>query len=90
MSEFNLSPDARQCLWRCYSLLLKLADQAEKDAAGSELDGNHEPPAVNEAQELPHHSSDTVEEGSIQSDMERKGSDITPKKRIHGKAVETP
>ncbi len=77
MSEFNLSPDARQCLWRCYSLLLKLADQAEKDAAGSELDGNYDPTAVNEAQELPHLSSDPVEEVPIQSDIERQGSEFS-------------
>ncbi|MFC1975677.1 hypothetical protein ACFLXQ_04715 [Chloroflexota bacterium] len=90
MSEFNLSPDARQCLWRCYSLLLKLADQAEKEAAGSELDSNYDPTAVNEAQELPHLSSDTVEEGPIQVDLEKQGSRVTQEAQIHGEAVETP
>jgi hypothetical protein len=30
MSELELSTDARRCLWRCYSLLLKLAEEAEK------------------------------------------------------------
>ncbi len=49
MNELNLSPDARHRLWQCYALLLRLADQAEKDAIGSKIDEGQEsaPPTVN-------------------------------------------
>ncbi len=49
MNEFNLSSDARHRLWQCYSLLLRLADQAEKDAADSKIGQGQKPaaPTVN-------------------------------------------
>jgi hypothetical protein len=35
MSQNNLSPDVRHRLWQCYSLLLSLAEEAEKEAIGN-------------------------------------------------------
>jgi hypothetical protein len=31
MNELNLSADAKRRLWQCYSLLLRLADEAKKN-----------------------------------------------------------
>ena len=31
MSELDLSPEARRRLWQCYSLLLRLAEEADED-----------------------------------------------------------
>lgn len=34
MSELKLSPEARNRLWQCYALLLRLAEEAEKKSTG--------------------------------------------------------
>lgn len=31
MEKNELSPEARHCLWRCYSLLLELAEETDDD-----------------------------------------------------------
>jgi hypothetical protein len=37
MSEPSLSPNARRCLWQCYSLLLRLAEEAGRNTTNSEV-----------------------------------------------------
>ena len=64
MSELNLSADARRRLWQCYALLLRLADEAEKNsAADSELWTGQEPAAATEANELTRLDYDNPEAG---------------------------
>jgi hypothetical protein len=71
MSELNLSNDARRCLWRCYSLLLRLAEEAERDtAADPELVKGHESAAATEANELTRPDHDTPEAWSGQMEAE--------------------
>ena len=68
MSEFNLSSDARRRLWQCYSLLLKLAEEDEKNAAtDSELCERHESATATEANELTRLDNDTPKDGPGQT-----------------------
>ena len=72
MSELNLSADARRRLWRCYSLLLRLADEAEKNsAADPELCTGHESAAATEANELTRLDHDNPEAGLRQVESEK-------------------
>ena len=67
MSELNLSADARRRLWKCYSLLLRLAEEAEKNAAtDSELCEGHESAAAAETNDLIRLDNDTSRAGSRQ------------------------
>lgn len=61
MSSFELSPDARQRLWRCYSLLLSLADEVDKKTdTNSELCESQES-TTTKANELAKLGNDTTE-----------------------------
>jgi hypothetical protein len=52
MKKLNLSPEERRRLWQCYSLLLRLADEAEENnVTDSELCEGHELLAVIEVDE---------------------------------------
>ncbi len=52
MNELNLSADAKRRLWQCYSLLLRLADKAEKNTpADPKLREGHESATTTEANE---------------------------------------
>jgi hypothetical protein len=72
VSELNLSADAKHRLWRCYSLLLRLASEAEKNTAtDSELCDGHESATVTEANELTRLDNDTPE-----SELRQAGAEV--------------
>lgn len=71
MNELNLSADARRRLWQCYSLLLRLADQVEKNtAADSPALQSTESAAATKANELTQPGNDTSEAGPRQMEAE--------------------
>ena len=72
MSELDLSSsEARRCLWQCYSVLLRLAEEDEKNtAADSEVCEGHESATATEASELTRQDNDTPETGRRQTEVE--------------------
>ena len=79
MSELNLSADARRRLWQCYSLLLRLADEAEKNsAADSELWTGHKSAAATGANKLARRDHDNPEAGLRQAESEEQAQQQAP------------
>ena len=53
MSETVLSTEARRSLWQCYSLLLRLADKAQRrTTAGPGVPASHEPAGATEPRHM--------------------------------------
>ena len=60
MSETNLSTEARRSLWQCYSLLLRLADKAQRrTTADLGVPASHEPAGATETKASPRLSTDS-------------------------------
>ena len=84
MNEPNLSTEARRRLWQCYSLLLRLADKAEKNtAADSGLDKGHESAAATRANELTRLPNDTSQAnfGQMEADKQSRREQVMPVRR---------
>jgi hypothetical protein len=72
MKELDLTVDAQRRLWQCYSLLLRLAEEAEQNtAADSELCERQESATATEANESTRHDNDTskLEPGQTKSEL---------------------
>jgi len=60
MSETILSTEARRSLWQCYSLLLRLADKAQRrTTAGPGVPASHEPAGAIEMKASPRMSTES-------------------------------
>lgn len=91
MSSFELSPDARQRLWRCYSLLLSLADEVEEDTdTDAELCIDQGVAMATEVEELTEQRSDiskveqeqTEAHGQLQQESKHIHSDSDAKRPV--------
>ena len=68
MSEINdLSSDVRRCLWQCYELLLRLADEEEEATGETESSENDTSAMTTETNEI---ISLDVEQGPIKSEKQ--------------------
>jgi hypothetical protein len=77
MDKIDLSPEARRCLWQCYSLLLRLADEAENNTDGSRLDVNNKPDSAPQACKKACLGNKSTEESPIQTEIEKQESECT-------------